>query len=109
MEFKIEQMFQACKQIDNEDERTKCLWNVIYNTERFVDEVRKFLPRRNDTEVLSSIIAERCVDITREVAKGMKELNPTLIDFGYVWEKVNKLNYDVKELEKTIQLKRTRF
>lgn len=35
---------RKCVEIKDSKERSACLWQLIYDTEVFIDEVRKYLP-----------------------------------------------------------------
>ncbi|MFQ6077436.1 MAG: hypothetical protein ACE5Z5_15125 [Candidatus Bathyarchaeia archaeon] len=79
------------------------VWDRIYSRETEIDELRKELPIETDVDVLSSKVIERCVDISREVAKGMRKSKPELIDFGYISEKHHKLGDDIRYLAEEIR------
>lgn len=82
-------------------------WEEIYRKEREIDEIRKRLSIETDIEVLASKAVERCVDISREIAKGMRGDMPEIIDFGYISEKYEKLRIDLKELSREIRRGKT--
>lgn len=82
-------------------------WEEIYQKDREIDDIRLRLSIATEAEVLASKVVERCVDISREVAKGMKGYPETMwIDFSYIMEKYNKLKDDIEYLEAEIRRKR---
>jgi len=92
-----------CVEIKDAKERSACLWKLIYDTEIFIDEIRKYLPGETAIEPMASKIVERCIDISREIAKGMKNNYPDKIDWGYIGEKFEKLGTDIKWMKQDIE------
>ena len=92
---------RKCVEIKDSKERSACLWQLI-------DEVRKYIPEETAIEPIASKIVERCVDISREVAKGMKNNNPDKIDWGYIREKFEKLDADIKWMKRDIEIYKKR-
>jgi len=99
---------RKCVEIKDSKERSACLWQLIYDTEVFIDEIRKYIPGETEIEPVASKIVERCVDISREVAKGMKNNNPDRIDWGYIREKFEKLDTDIKWMRRDIEIYKER-
>ena len=104
----FEDRLKACSVIGDKKQRSACLWNLIFDLEVFIDDVRRHIPYGTAIEPIASAIVERCVDISREIAKGMKSNDVDIIDWGYINEKERRLERDIEDMKHDIKVFRIR-
>ncbi len=104
----FESRLEHCKNLDGKKERSACLWSLVFDIEVFTDEVRRHMPCGTAIEPLASAAVERCVDVSRELAKGMKHNEVDVISWEYIDEKAGKLDRNIEDIKHDIKVFRMR-